>query len=76
MAAATSETARPAFAVGRVVVALDAQCDHLAAIETACEFAGRWRCAMAGIFVVGSDLVRLCLGHRGRDDHRLSLHRF
>jgi len=74
MAAATSERGRPAFAVGRVVVALDAQCDHLAAIETACEFAGRWRCAMAGIFVVGSDLVRLgdlpgirqvCLGSGG-----------
>ncbi|WP_374446672.1 hypothetical protein [Stella sp.] len=74
MAAATSEGARPGFAVRRVVVALDAQCDHLAAIETACEFAGRWRCAVAGIFVVGSDLVRLgslpgirqvCLGTGG-----------
>ncbi|BBK29758.1 hypothetical protein EDC65_5403 [Stella humosa] len=49
----------PAFTVGRVVVALDAQCDHGAAIATACEFAGRWRCAVAGVFVVGADLVHL-----------------
>ncbi|BBK38948.1 hypothetical protein STAQ_40260 [Allostella sp. ATCC 35155] len=59
MAATTVESVRPAFAVRRVVVALDAQCDHVAAIETACEFAGRWHCTVAGIFVVGSDLVNL-----------------
>lgn len=59
MVATTAEGLRSGFAIRRVVVALDAQCDHVAAIETACEFAGRWHCAVAGIFVVGSDLVHL-----------------
>ncbi|BBK40528.1 hypothetical protein STVA_05480 [Allostella vacuolata] len=59
MTAGTTDAAPASFAVRRVVVALDAQCDHAAAIATACELAGRWRCRVAGVFVVGADLVHL-----------------
>jgi nucleotide-binding universal stress UspA family protein len=59
MPAATTERPTVHFAVRRVVVALDAQCDNRGALSTALEFAGRWRVGVSGVFVIGTDLLHL-----------------
>lgn len=59
MPAATTERPIRRFAVRRVVVALDAQCDNRSALATALEFAGRWGVRLSGVFVIGTDLLHL-----------------